>query len=89
MPYTENAVDEFEAMDRLCAELQIESNHDFAEPLLRDIIALSQALRGDDAHAQIAAANYFRERRNLCDAIWPEFRPQMDRLLSQALRRVN
>jgi hypothetical protein len=89
MPYTENAVDEFEAMDRLCAELQIETDYDFAERLLRDIMSLSQALQGDDPHAQIAAANYFRERRNLCDAIWPEFRPQMDRLLSQALGQVN
>jgi hypothetical protein len=89
MPYIENAVGEFEAMDRLCAELQIESDYDFAEWLLRGIISLSQALRGANPHAQIAAANYFRERRNLCDSIWPEFRPQMNRLLSQALGRVN
>ena len=73
MPCTENAVDEFEAMDRICAELHIESDYDFAEWLLRGIISLSQALRGANPHAQIAAANYFHKHRNLWHAIWPEF----------------
>ena len=31
MPDGSSAVDEFEAMDRLCAELEIEANYDFAQ----------------------------------------------------------
>ena len=72
-------------MDRICAD----SDYDFAEPLLRSIIPLSQALRSDNPHARFAAANYFRESRYLLDAIWPEFKPQIDWLLSHASVRVN
>ena len=57
MPYTENAVDEFEAMDRICAELDIERDYDAAEPLPRDILGLFQVMRSDNPDAQLMA-NY-------------------------------
>ena len=82
--YTENAVDEFEAMGRLCAEFQIERDYEFGEELLQEIMRLTQMLRSDDPDAQIAATGYFRKYRYLLDAIWPAFRPQFDWLLSRA-----
>lgn len=88
MPYTENAVDEFEAMDRICAELHLEHGNEAGQQILRDICCLFQVMRGDNPDAQLIAATYFRDN-DLWTAVWPEFRPQVEGLVNHILRRVN